>query len=93
MPKVYNSGEVRPLKKFCQNCGSDESFIDHKKIIRLSERSYAITLKEIISESNIFMLNNDEHSSVDNHKTEVWVDPPEKIYSERKSNVIKARKS
>jgi len=66
-----------------------EKYATGLRFLRLpEERLYAITLKEIIREQEIQPLNKDEF-----HKTEVWIEPPKKTNSERKSNVIKARKN
>ena len=43
-------GEIEPAKKFCQNCGSKDYYIEKLDKINFIDANYAIYLKEIANE-------------------------------------------
>ena len=43
-------GEITPLNKFCENCGSSEYYIEQLDKINFVDAKYAIFIKEIANE-------------------------------------------
>ena len=82
--KVDTRLKVRPLKKFCPNCGSDIWFSVYKENLTDEEKLYGILVKNAEEKRTI---HGNEYSS-----TQVWIEYQKEQNLKPKNNIIKSKK-